>query len=552
MKNIGDKLSVLIFSSIILIPLFLALDRLVWVAGFDPVRWFSSIEANHLSQGSVGFTFLQAILSTIATIAIGLPIAWQLGRYKWRGTGLMRAVLTMPFVIPSIIAAMGFLAFVGPHGMGLRADQDTHLWTLIIAHAWFNMALVIRFTEPVLSTLDRDLEDQLRLLPGGKTFWAKLKNLWIPLLTPSIAAAACMTFIFSFTSFALVRWITPLESTLETVLADVGERAGILGYEEYSNDLVLASSLIQFTVMLASLWLMSWLQEKRQSLLPQASENSNLKPNPRGLLILVPGIFFALAPLVTVAWSSFRIPVREQGELTYHWGVEGWIEAWSGGYSNTGVGEALLNSLGYAGITLIVALPLGWSLAKTIHELELSKSKWARILDVFTMLPFAFSAVMIGLGVLLGILKLDGELNSLWLLPVLPHIMLTTPFVVRIMLPAFRGLDPSYDEGARILGLSHRARFWKIKLPLLRGPLLVAITFTLAMSLGEFGASWVVARSGEWDTLPVLIDSLRSRTGWDPLIQPTAAAAATTLMLITLLLFLTVERFRPKGEGGMF
>jgi ABC-type Fe3+ transport system permease subunit len=120
------------------------------------------------------------------------------------------------------------------------------------------------------------------------------------------------------------------------------------------------------------------------------------------------------------------------------------------------------------------------------------------------------------------------------------------------MLPAFRGLDPSYDEGARILGLSQSARFWKIRLPLLRGPLLVAITFTLAMSLGEFGASWVVARSGEWDTLPVLIDSLRSRTGWDPLIQPTAAAAATTLMLITLLLFMTVERFRPKGEGGMF
>jgi len=551
-KNIGGKLSVLAFSSIVLIPLFLALDRLVWVAGFDPVQWFSAIEANHLSQGSVGFTFLQAILSTIATIVIGLPIAWQLGRYKWRGSGLMRAILTMPFVIPSIIAAMGFLAFVGPHGMGFRADQDTHLWTLIIAHAWFNMALVIRFTEPVLSTLDRDLEDQLRLLPAGKTLWGKLRNLWIPLLTPSIAAAACMTFIFSFTSFALVRWITPLESTLETVLADVGERAGISGYEVYANDLVLASSLIQFTVMLASLWLMSWLQERRQSLLPQASENSNLKANPRGLLILVPGLFFALAPLVTVAWSSLRIPVREQGELTYHWGVEGWVEAWSGGYSNTGVGDALLNSLGYAGITLIVALPLGWSLAKTIHELELSKSRWSRFLDVFTMLPFAFSAVMIGLGVLLGILKLDGELNSLWLLPVLPHIMLTTPFVVRIMLPAFRGLDPSYDEGARILGLSQSERFWKIRLPLLRGPLLVAITFTLAMSLGEFGASWVVARSGEWDTLPVLIDSLRSRTGWDPLIQPTAAAAATTLMLITLLLFMTVERFRPKGEGGMF
>ena len=124
---------------------------------------------------------------------------------------------------------------------------------------------------------------------------------------------------------------------------DYGDYGGY-GYEEYANDLVLASSLFHFTVMLASLWRMSWLQERRQSLLPQASENGNLKTNPRGLIILIPGLLFALAPLATVAWSSFRIPVREQGELSYHWGVEGWIEAWSGGYSNTGVGEALLNS----------------------------------------------------------------------------------------------------------------------------------------------------------------------------------------------------------------
>jgi ABC-type spermidine/putrescine transport system permease subunit II len=86
----------------------------------------------------------------------------------------------------------------------------------------------------------------------------------------------------------------------------------------------------------------------------------------------------------------------------------------------------------------------------------------------------------------------------------------------------------------------------------MKGPIFIAGIFTLAMSMGEFGASWVVTRFGQWDTLPVLIDQLRSRPGWDPLIQPTAAAAATVLMGITLVLFLIAERFRTTDQEGMF
>jgi len=545
----AGRFAIVIYSALVFIPLILAATRMIKIVGFSPVSWVYSLELYRLSEGAIGFTFIQAIISTIATVLIATPIAWQLGRYSWKAKPLMRAILTMPFVMPAIVAAMGILAFIGPNGLGFRSDQSTHFWTLIVAHVWFNMALVIRFTEPVLSTLNRDLEDQLRLLPSGRTAFNRFRILWFPLLIPSLAAAACMTFVFSFTSFALVRWLTPLENSLETVMASVGSSAGIDNYNEYSNDLVLASSMIQFSVLLLSLWLMSWLQDKRQSRLPQVDEKSAQIKNPKGLLILIPGILFALGPMIIVALASVRIVSRDGIE----WSFRAWSKAWNSDYSNIGVWEALLNSLGYAAITLIVALPLGILLALHIRHLEKSGSKFARIVDLLTLLPFAISSVMIGLGVILGIILIEPvELKEWWILPALPHIMLTTPFVVRIILAALRGLDPSYDENAQVLGMNSFERIKNIHFPLMKGPIFIAGIFTLAMSMGEFGASWVVTRFGQWDTLPVLIDQLRSRPGWDPLIQPTAAAAATVLMGITLVLFLIAEKFRATDEKGMF
>ena len=448
---------------------------------------------------------------------------------------------------------MGFLYIVGKAGLDIRVDESTWFATLIIAHAWFNMALIIRFCEPVLSTLDPKLEEQMRLLPAGNTKYGRFRNLWLPLLAPSIAAAACMTFVFSFTSFALVRWITLGDNTLESVMAGVGSSAGIEGYMISRNEIVLGSSMIQFTILLISLFLMSWLQQKRQNLLPQASEVIVKKRNPKGWAIIGIGVLFSLSPLIAVLLASFRIRNTDSSGTNYSWDTSGWEFAFTSSNSISSAWEALFNSLGYAAITLIIAVPLGWILAQTIIDVEKSRPRLARTLDVLTMLPFAISSVMIGLGVMLGMIRIDAEFfYSFWPTPALAHIMITTPFVVRIMLPALRSIEPAYDECAKTLGITKWRRFTEIKLPLLKGSILVATIFTLAMSLGEFGASWVVTRNSDWTTLPVMIDSLRSIPYKNSLTAPAACAVSSVLMGITLILFTWAEKFRSARDGGMF
>ena len=545
--------SIVTYSAIILVPITLAIHRLVTVAGFNPELWVNSLSQNFISAGVTNFTIVQAIASTIATIVVGLPIAWALGRYKWRREALYRSILTLPFVIPSIIAAMGILSIVGAHGINIRTNESTWWWTLVLSHAWFNMALFIRFCEPLLSSMDPVLEEQLRLLPNGRTRLSRIKNLWLPLLMPSVVAAASMTFVFSFTSFALVKWITVGNNTLESMMADVSSSAGIVGYMESSSDIVLGASMIQFSILLVSLWLASVIQHKHRAILTHSRPDHSKRTNLYGLFILIPALLFALAPLISVLVGSFRIRNSDPMMGDFTWGFGGWQAAVNGGFSFPPLTDGIFNSLGYAFFTLLIALPLGSTMAMSIYDLEKIKPRLGRLLDVFTMLPFALSAAMIGLGVLIGIIKINpSAAYQFWALPALAHIMLTTPFVVRIMLPALRSYDRKFDETAKVLGVKPIDRLLKIKLPLLKGPMVISSVFILAMSLGEFGASFVVARNTDWITLPLLIDSWRGKPMKDPFAAPASNAIASVLMVMTLILFLVAEKFRNNREGGMF
>ena len=552
-NRIPQILIVSLYTMIVLGPLILAFDRLIWVAGFNPSSWFDSLNENYISQGVLTFTITQAIFSTIFTLVIGIPIAWQLGRYSWKFEPLIKAILTMPFVMPSIIVAMGFLQIVGNNGLDIRNDSSTWLITLIIAHAWFNVALVIRFCEPVLSNLSPNYLEQIKLLPGGETSLKRFRNLWVPIMAPSVIAAACMTFIFSFTSFALVKWITVGDKTLESMMADIGSSAGISNYMINHNEIILGAAIIQFCVLGTLLWLVAAIQQKRQKRFIQASDDIVKERNNRGWMVIGPAIFFALIPLIIVTISSFRIRKSDRYGTTYDWNFSAWEYAFSNNYSLASANEAFMNSLGYAALTLCVAVPIGYMLASTISTIEIKKPLLGKLLDVLVMIPFAVSSVMIGLGVMLGMIKIDARFfYSLWFTPIIAHVMITTPFVVRILLSGQRSISAKFDECGRVLGLSDIERFVKIKLPMMKNSIFIAGIFTIAMSLGEFGASWVVTRNSDWITLPILIDTLRGVPFDKTLTVPASCAVASILMILTIITFTLAEKYRKKANGGMF
>ena len=557
-------------------PLFFAIKRLQTVTGVSVFSAISTFFDRPANLESLSFTLVEASVSALATVLIGLPIAWHLARSEWKHVRLVRALLAVPFVTPAIVAAMGFLALISEGGLlwsvgidlrletgiiGVMAEtfgwqHPGHFIALILAHAWFNLSLVIRFVEPPLATFDPRWEEQLSLLPGGNSRINRLRNLWIPFIGPAILCSAVMTFLFSFTSFALVKWLTPFSTTMESSMANMGGAAGIMGYRVDASMVILSTSAVQFLILMITLILLTMLQRRNNSRVSMISENvarnNRGKLSNIGKITIFSGLIFTLAPMISIFIASFRIRTSiGNGQFTERYSFDAWVAAWQGDLSYVSASEALSNSLIYAVVTLLVSLPLGWILSSTIHSLEKSnRMKLAKFVDVLSMLPLAISAVMVGLGILLGILRYNSSLFSFFLIPVLPHIMLTTPFVVRIMTPAMRAIDPAFEQQAKLLNLSPLQCWWHGRLSFLRGPAIVAASLTLAFSLGEFGASWILVRTGSWDTLSILVDQLMSRPKFDPMVQPVAMATASMLMILTFILFVIAERFRPKGDGG--
>ncbi len=564
---------ILVYLGLILIPIWLALKRLMDVTGKSPLTAILSLSDHPLGTEAIYFSFIQAILSATLTIVIGLPIAWWLGRHQWKHLNIIRAALTLPFVTPTIVAAMGFLALFktgGPIesiGIDLRLESGIigwlsdatgiensgHIIALLLAHAWFNLALVIRFVEPKIATIPPRFEESIRLLPIGKTRFSRARFFWWPMLRTSIGSAFIFAFIFSFTSFALVRWLTPEMWTLEALMAVEGGAAGIPNYRTEVSLLVLGGATLQGIILLFALGLGGYWQQKQSISNDLVSESFARKtvgkPSYVARIGVTFSLLFALAPLVSMLLSSVRI--RNRTNESYRWSTEAWDIAITGDLTYVSAFEALSNSIIYAFACMIISVLLGYAVASSIHSLELNgKKKTAIAIDLLSMLPLALSGVMVGLGILLGVLKVWPELFQWYGLPIIPHAMLTTPFVIRILLPTLRSLDSSYDETAAMLGYSSVQRFIKVRIPLMKSSLVVAATLSIAFSLGEFGASWILLRSGAWDTLPILVDQLMARPKYFQLVEPVAMATASILMILTFILFVITERFREHQGGG--
>ena len=568
---------IIAFALTIIFPLLYAIMRLEAVTGMSSLDSIISFFTLTETKEALRFTLLESLFSVILTLIIGLPLAWQLGRYEWKHISIIRSLISIPFVMPAIVAAMGFLALIdqgGPLdkiGIDLRTESGLignissitgmentgHFIALIIAHAWFNISLVVRMVEPTLSTMDPRWEEQIRLLPAGNSRLGRVQNLWLPFIGPAIACASALCFVFSFTSFALVKWLTPTKSTLESLMADSGGTAGIYNYRIDTSEIVLAVCLVQLIILVTALAITSRLQRKHSLRHAIVSESSARKSRGKasffGKAVLIGGLIFTLLPLILVAISSFVVRTVKNGTISSDFTLDAWKNAWQGDNSTLSIPEALSNSLIYALMTLIFSIIIGWIIASSINRLENSGNmKLAKIVDMISLAPLAISAVMIGLGILLGILRWNPAMFNWFLIPVIPHVLLTTPFVVRVMLPAIRSLDISFEEQAKMLGLSPTKVWIHSRLSFLLGPLAVSSSLTIAFSLGEFGATWILVRSGSWDTLSILVDQLMGQPKFNPLVYPMAMASATVLMALTFVLFLLAEKVRPDGEGSGF
>lgn len=478
------------------------------------------------------FTLWQAAASTALTLLVALPAAHVLARYEFRGRRAVQALVTVPFVLPTVVVGAAFLALLGPRGP-LGVDLDDTIWAILIAHVFFNHAVVVRTVGGLWEGLDERTEEAARVL--GASRWRAAVEVTLPALRPAIASAAAIVFLFTFTSFGVVRILGgPRHVTLEAEI--YRQTADLLNLPVAS---VLA--LVQLVAVAAILAVQGHLERRSQAAV-RLGPPQRRRARTRGQRWWVRANLAAMGlllvtPLAVLVERSLRVGA---GHGLAAWRALGQRTAGSGLFVPPV--EALGNSLRFAAVATVLAVGLG---ALAAAALTRPGGRAARAIDATLLLPLGTSAVTIGFGFLIALDEPVDLRASPWLIPAAQAVV-ALPFVVRTMTPVLRSIDPRLREAAAVLGASPWRAWAEVDLPLVRRALLVAAGFAFAISLGEFGATTVIARA-DTPTVPVAIDRLLSRPGARSAGQ--AFALSVVLMLVTAAVVLVVDLRGRRDEG---
>lgn len=549
-----------LFALVLLVPLaFLALFYFYPLGAILGFSFFGSgtldlsgmreLVGDSYYLGVLGFTLWQAALSTLLTILAAFPAAYLFARYQFRGQALIRAITTLPFLLPTIVVAPAFIALLGPRGIlnvalmnlwGLDTPPIQSvgtIWIIFLAHIFYNFTIVLRIVSGSWANLDPQLGNAARLLGANRP--RVFFEITLPLLMPAILAAALLVFIFDFTSFGVILILGG--SRLATLEVEIYRTAANL----FDLPLAAVLSLLQIACTLILIIIYTRLQARVSAplrLRPQALTRRLLKTRGEKLFAIATittMLLFLLAPLVVLILESlqtgqgfglgnyFALATNARGSATF-----------------IPPTDAIRNSLFFGSITVALAVSLGILAAYTITRTQRASGAF----DAVFLLPLATSAVTLGFGYILAFSRAPLDFRAaVWLIPI-AHTLVALPLVIRSIVPVLSQIRPNLREAAALLGAGPARVFQEIDLPIVTRAVIVGAVFAFVISLGEFGATTLIARP-EWTTIPLAIYRLLGQPGLTNYGQ--AMALSAILMLVSAVAIVLMERVR-LGESAEF
>jgi thiamine transport system permease protein len=544
-------------SAFLAIFFFYPLLRILWL-GMDWSGLQSGWEQiSKLTISTTWFTIYQAILSTLLTLLIGLPGAYLFSHYEFPGKKILKALTAVPFMLPTIVVAVGFNALLGPRGwVNVVLMNLLHLETvpfpfvhtlgaILLAHVFYNTTIVLRLVGNAWANLDPRLGQAAATLGAkpSEVFWkVNLKS-----LRPAILASAMLVFLFDFTSFGVILLLGgPQFASLEVEIFIQSMQMLNLPIAAILSIVQISCTLI-FSVLYSRIAAKINVSSKPRVNPAHKATSRSSKIFVSGMLILMIALFvlpMAALPLRSIVSfdPAMGQRVNWSAGLTLDYYRELFINQ-SGSLFYVAPIQALRNSVVYAGLTVLISLVLGFPIASVLAR----PGRLERALDPFLMLPLGASAVTLGLGYIITFNQPPlNLLTSPWLVPI-AHSTIALPFVIRSLQPALAAIPDEYRMAASVMGASPLRAWFAVNWPLVRRATLAAGTFAFTVSLGEFGATSMLARP-EYPTLPLAIYRFLSQPGG--LNYGQAMAMASLLMLVATMAILLIERMRLPGTGS--
>jgi thiamine transport system permease protein len=503
------------------------------------------------------FTLWQALLSTLASIALGLPVAYMLTHYDFPFKRAIRSLTIVPFVLPAITVALGFALLFGRNGylnqflMGLFGLSEPplpimySLTGIVLAHAFYNAPIITRTVHAAWERLDPRYEESARAL-GASRFYV-FKDITLPMILPGLLSGAALVFLFCFLSFPIV--LSVGGGRFSTIEVEIYTRVVTRLDPQFLNykigaALALVSLVLSLGIVYLYLRLQGSLTRQVEQLRPRptvplfAGARDLLRPTK---LLLWLYVLFSLVvfvgPVLAIVADSLWEDTPTGGRWTLRWYSYIFTPDYEALLGDSPV-QAILNSLSFGALATAIAVPLGLIFAYII-----ARARWGgrRLVDTLLMAPLATSSIVLAFALLRAFNAPPFRLVGTATAVIVAHAVIIFPFIVRALVPVLENLDLKIVEMARSLGASRWRALREIELPVVATGLVAGAVFAFALSLGEMSATVMLARPG-LNTMPVAVYRFLSQHA---LGAPSAMSAV--MIVVAALAFIVLERFGEKA-----
>ena len=530
------KVAVIAFMLLFLVyPFFSLISRSVFspkVEGLTLTNYIRFFTKQYY-YSALGRSLLVSTVSTLTTVAIGVPIAYLMTRYNIWGKKYIHILIIMSLMSPPFIGAYSWIMLFGRSGvvtkffevLGIILPPIYGKLGIIMVFTFKLFPYVYLYTSGAMGSIDASLEEAAENLGSNKL--RRLLTITLPVVLPSIAAGAIMVFMTSLADFG-----TPM------LIGEGYMVLPVLVYNEYMSEMGgnanLASALsvivviCSTTVLLVQKYYVSRKNYTMTSLRPpQEVQLHGLK---RVLVTLLPAAitFIGILPQIVVIVCSFI-----QTDFT------GFIGGFSlDNYANIArrLATNIRNTFIFSTTAILFILLLGMLISYIIVR---QRGVAGQAMDLLIMFPYVIPGAVLGISLIVAFNQPPIRLTGTATIIIIAYIVRKLPYTVRSGSAILHQIDPSVEEASINLGVSPMKTFFNVTARLMAPGVFSGAILSWITCINELSSS-VMLYGGKTSTISVAIytEVVRSSYG-------TAAALATILTVstvISLLIFLKVSK----------
>jgi len=498
------------------------------------------IVSSYILIYSIKISMLEAVLSAILSFLIGYPGGIILARYSFPGKKIIQPLLIIPFLMPSIVVAIGIIDVYSAGGFITRYVPllqvfSSGLPAILYANVFFNAPLIMFFTYAELESFEQSQENAARTL-GSSRFHLFRAIIW-PNSKAAALAGTLIAFIYSFMGFTIplilggARYFTMEDQIYALYFDFLDLRTAVL--------LSIAELLI---LAVPSLLYIRWITRKKRRFY-RAERERELIHLPRAsaveIILVSMYLIFIILFIVPVLFSpvlySVLVPHTSILTLYYYQKLFSPIISFKLGVPMINV---LLNTAFFA---LVVSLAVLIISLFVVYNLETIKKR-AWVYDINLFLPLVISPIVLALAIYLAYRIYLNVGSVVWPLIILAQSVIAIPLTLRILTSSIAHVQPELRDSAILLGASRLSAFFKVELPLIKKGVITAFSFSFAISIGEFAATNFLYIP-RYTTLAISIYNLLNLREY-----VLASAAASILILLSFIYFFIIQFYGEHTE----